>query len=104
MHLGGPVWHASARSRNPIAAVSLASRILEGVGSKAFGEWVELGNRGVVHIRRRLTHDEAKMVNELRDIRGTTEERERLCALLADAPHLAPALNLRPPAPHQDPR
>jgi len=68
----------------------MAERALQGVGDPALGEWREDGNRGVVHIRRRLSAEERASAGNLgvRDIRGSNEERARLRALFRDAPHL----------------
>ena len=93
MQFGGPVWHASARSWTAADSLSLALRALEGAGDERLGQWVEQGNNGVVHVRRRLTPIEAARGRcELRDIRGTAEERERFSRLIHDAPHLAPLI------------
>jgi hypothetical protein len=65
-------------------------RALNGVGDLALGQWVEDGDRGVAHVRRRLSAEEVRATGiVVRDIRGTDEERERLATLLAEAPHLA---------------
>lgn len=77
-----------------MTAFELASRALAGVGSPSLGQWVER-SEAAVHIRRRLSAREAALVNPLRDVRGTPEERERLTRLLADAPHLGPVLRSR---------
>jgi hypothetical protein len=50
------------------------------------GEWREDGR--AVHMRRRLSEEEAAKVNAVRDIRGTGEERSRLRRLFREAPHL----------------
>lgn len=85
---GGPVWHASASCGTYAASELVARRALAGVGDALLGEWLELGRAGVVHVRRRLTPAEAARVNPLRDVRGTSEETERIRRLLNDAPHL----------------
>jgi hypothetical protein len=65
----------------------LAMRALEGCGSTVLGQWVEDQRRGgVVHVRRRLTPAEASHVNELRDIRGSVEERDRLTVITCALP------------------
>ena len=61
---------------------------MAGVGDASLGEWVERRPR-VIHIRRRLSAEEQRVVGGARDIRGTNEEVERMKALLDDAPHLA---------------
>lgn len=67
---------------------------LDGVGDATLGEWEEEGHHGVFHVRRRLSEAEqdAFEIWQVRDIRGTEEEVERLRRLLAFAPHLAPVL------------
>lgn len=84
------MWHASGRGNRGQSSASIALNALRGVGDVTRGEWLECGNRGVVHVRRRLSQDEqdAFGIAAVRDIRGTEEEQERLTALLADAPHL----------------
>lgn len=87
MNFGGPVWHASGRGKDVLTSRWLAMRALEGCGSALLGQWVEDRRPGgVVHVRRRLTPAEAAHVNELRDIRGTPEERERLSAIACVVP------------------
>ena len=70
----------------------MASGALGGVGDERLGEWRERGNNGVVHLRRRLTDMERALAGNLqvRDIRGTEEEAERLSRLLYEAPELRP--------------
>jgi len=80
------VWHASAMTRNSASARALATLALKGVGDASLGEWWEHGK--AMHLRRRLSRREAVLVNQVRDIRGTPEESERLAVLLADAPYL----------------
>lgn len=82
------MWHASARAEPPELALAIARRALSGVGDAALGEWLEHGGRGTVHLRRRLSAEEQALVGDVRDIRGTPEERARVCVLLHDAPHL----------------
>lgn len=69
----------------------MVRRVLENVGDAALGEWVEdrFNLSGVVHLRRRLSHDEEPLVNAVRDIRGTEEERQRLNALIESVPFLS---------------
>lgn len=99
MNLGGPVWHASANATDGTQAVAtaLAERALTGVGDALAGEWREVGQRGVVHIRRRLTERERIHAGriEVRDIRDTPEERRRLRRLVAEAPHTKPYVPAR---------
>lgn len=74
-----------------IEARTIARQALAGVGDADLGEWIETSPSGVVHIRRRLRAEEqaAAGIACARDIRGTTEERERVLRLVADAPYLA---------------
>lgn len=72
---------------------SIARQALLGVGDVSLGEWIEEGARGIVHVRRRLSHVEQETFGiTVRDIRGTQEERKRLEALFYDAPHLRAVL------------
>ena len=68
-----------AESRN------MARFALRGVGDRDAGEWEEIGAQGVFHLRRRLTEAEAVGLG-VRDIRGTSEVRARVAALVADCP------------------
>ena len=72
----------------------MAFDALFGVGDAQLGEWVEQGDGGVVHVRRRLSVLEAARVNTVRDIRGTPEERERLVRLSHEVPALSAYLCL----------
>jgi hypothetical protein len=100
MGLGGPVWHASAQAGQEAIAWAMAARALRGVGDPQLGEWSERGRDGVMHVRRRLTDRERRLARrplgvdllQVRDIRGTDEERQRLRRLLKDAPELRPIL------------
>lgn len=67
----------------------MAERGLEGVGDAQLGEWREVGERAV-HLRRRLSDAEREQAGGLtvRDVRGTDEERNRIRAVLRDAPYL----------------
>lgn len=67
----------------------MAEVALRDVGDPSLGEWREPGRRAM-HIRRRLTDAERALAGGLnvRDIRGTNEERQRFSRLLLDAPHL----------------
>jgi hypothetical protein len=68
----------------------MVERALHGVGDASLGEWREQGARGVVHLRRRLSDDERASVGglDVRDVRGTFEEKKRIQAVLHAAPHL----------------
>lgn len=80
--MGGPVWHASTASHLAVHATlaRMARRALRDVGDADFGEWHHWTGRAY-HLRRRLSADEAARVGTVRDIRGTTEARDRLNAL-----------------------
>jgi hypothetical protein len=59
------------------AALEYEARVaLLGVGDPML-EWVETSEQAV-HLRRRLTSDEAELVGPVRDIRGSNEARRRL--------------------------
>ena len=90
MGFGGPVWHASARAATEPISWAIAGRALLNVGDAKLGEWREVGNGGVVHLRRRLSDAERAAMGGLDvcDIRNTPEEYSRLRALFAAAPHL----------------
>ena len=92
MEFGGPVWHASASAGTESLMWAMAERALRGVGDASRGEWRETG-RIAMHIRRRLTDAERQAAGNLqvRDIRGTEEERRRLRRLFRDAPQLKAA-------------
>jgi hypothetical protein len=87
------VWHASASAINEATAWAMAERALRDVGDASLGEWRERG-RGVMHIRRRLSDAEREAVGglDVRDVRGTDEERARLRSLFRDVPGLRRAL------------
>jgi hypothetical protein len=69
-------------------AEKLARLALEGVGDARLGEWVE-HRRIAVHVRRRLTLDEALVTGPVVDVRGTPEARQRYDAA---ATYLSPAM------------
>ena len=96
MNFGGPVWHASIADpinrRRADALFAIAEGELDGVGDRAH-EWREIGNVGVVHLRRRLTDDEAAPIGPVCDIRGSWEATKRLNAVRR---YLPPALRLLP--------
>ena len=63
----------------------IAEHALRDVGDPSLGEWREPGNQGVVHIRRRLSIEEAAArALVVRDIRGTIEEQTRLARVMAE--------------------
>lgn len=72
----------------------IARAFLNGVGDSALGEWEEAGDRGVFHVRRRLSAAEQSEfgIPAVRDIRNKPEEYDRLRALFADAPYLRSVL------------
>ncbi len=90
MNFGGPVWHASVAKAGlafPRKLEDMARRALEGVGDASLGEWREQRPDGrCVHVRRRLSTAEAKLIRDPRDIRGTVEESERLAAVMRFLP------------------
>jgi hypothetical protein len=90
---GGPVWHASVRiNGNHGAAWLHAERALLSVGDAALGEWREQTDY-TVQLRRRLTMQEQLQYGiELRDIRGTDEERNRLDMVFDALPPQAVAM------------
>ena len=107
MGFGGPVWHASAGSRNlshdDLKAIAL--RVLHGVGDPDLGEWwapTYSGDIRVFHVRRRLTAAEQERVGDVRDIRGTAESRRRIDALLVAVPDL-PRHLMEAEARHREP-
>ena len=76
------MWHTSVSgfgfSIDTLRAKAL--RVLEGVGDPALGQWEEIGQKAF-HLRRRLTHEEAKRVGGVLDIRGTGEAMRRFDAV-----------------------
>jgi hypothetical protein len=82
-------------SLSPTVSLRLALDALRGVGDPTLGEWRQVGDRSprIVHVRRRLSREEAAQIpGGLRDIRGTPEQAQRITALLKDAPYLARAV------------
>jgi hypothetical protein len=55
----------------------LATRALRDVGDARLGEWREVGDKAV-HLRRRLSLEEAAPIGEACDLRGSAEARLRL--------------------------
>lgn len=90
---GGPVWHASACDHSPLALTidknpvleKAARKALQGVGERSLGEWVEYNTR-FVHVRRRLSVKEQKIIGEVIDIRNTQEAIDRVNAIWQDIP------------------
>lgn len=88
MNLGGPVWHASISPRFPLLVnrerrlFDIAEDQLDGVGDTALGEWREVGDIAV-HLRRRLTDDEAAYaeIASVVDVRGTEEFSRRIARM-----------------------
>lgn len=62
---------------DPEPLFRLAARALEGVGEADLGEWREVGTIAV-HLRRRLSAEEAARVGPVVDVRGTWEHTKRL--------------------------
>lgn len=85
------MWHASGNGGRVNVSRRIARQALAGVGDARLGEWEEVGSREIVHVRRRLSlaEQEAFELPQVRDIRGTVEQGERIAALLTQAPHLA---------------
>ena len=79
---GGPVWHASVASRGGVVTwlEHWAHWALHGVGDAAAGEWIDPRPQAV-HLRRRLSIEEAANVGPVVDIRGTPEAQRRLHGL-----------------------
>jgi len=67
----------------------LAERALAGVGDATLGEWREIGSR-TVHLRRRVSDAERASLGglEVRDVRGTDEERQRIDNVFREVPEL----------------
>lgn len=72
------MWHASVgRLGTQDAREELARRVLDGCGDASLGEWVEPGLLAL-HVRRRLTQEEAEAVGPVLDIRGTADAEARM--------------------------
>lgn len=65
-----------------------AERQLAGVGDVSLGEWREVGEKAV-HVKRRLSEGEQRMIGPVLDIRGSDEARQRAGRVAAWL-HLAP--------------
>jgi hypothetical protein len=93
-NFGGPVWHASGRGRNRATSLRIALDSIAAAGDESAGQWEADGSSGIVHVQRRLSSAERVefAVPDPYDIRGTREERDRVLAVLAEAPHLAGVL------------
>ena len=59
-----------------------ASLALSGVGSAKLGEWEERRRRAL-HIRRRVSVKEERIIGPVVDVRGTREGRQRLADIRA---------------------
>ncbi len=100
MKFGGPVWHASISPRFPLLVnrerrlFEIAADQLDGVGDAALGEWREVGDIAV-HLRRRLTDDEAAYaeIGAVIDVRGTEEFTRRITRM---RPWLPPQMRTMP--------
>lgn len=74
------MWHVSIAPQIPLsdrALLSAVERVLDGVGDPELGQWIERTDRAL-HLRRRLSHDEAAQVGPVVDVRGTWEARKRI--------------------------
>lgn len=69
------MWHASVSFWLPFSSDKYREA-LAGVGTDK--EWLEQGNKGVVHLRRLMTDEEMKIVGTPRDIRGTMAAENRI--------------------------
>jgi hypothetical protein len=78
------VWHASVSSRTgeatPAYLRAIAEEALLGVGDREAGEWEEVRDVAL-HLRRRLTAEEAALVGPVVDVRGTWESQKRLARM-----------------------
>jgi hypothetical protein len=78
------VWHVSVswqRLYLPDAELRrVAYETLKGVGDADLGEWDEKG-ASALHLRRRLSEEEAALVGPVLDVRGTDEARHRAYAV-----------------------
>lgn len=73
------MWHASVSFLLPYSADKFREALeqaLTGVGTDK--EWLEEGNRGVVHLRRLMTDEEMQIAGTPRDIRGTKDAEYRI--------------------------
>ena len=89
------MWHVSTCAQAPgvhrAHLVAAAHRVLAGLGDWAAGEWVKWGETPagspVYHLRRRLAGGEAVLLphgGAVRDVRGTSEEVERIATVAAE--------------------
>ena len=75
-----------------MAELEAAARAALGpVGAPELGEWIELGQAGVFHLRRRLTPREQQQakIDAVCDVRGTPEHTRRIAQM---RPFLPPAM------------
>lgn len=82
------MWHVSVAQKTNYPLVrrdTIAREILEGLGDADLGEWVEEGSLAL-HVRRRLSEDEARGIGPALDIRGTPDARERVRRLVGQIP------------------
>jgi hypothetical protein len=88
------VWHASVSVAREVPwkfARKLALKALAGVGAAELGQWEERG-RVAYHIRRRLSPEEAAIVGEVCDLRGTLEATARFERIKKELPFPALAM------------
>lgn len=64
----------------------MAQKALAGVGDTTRGEWVMWGESDTLHLRRRLSAREQRIIGNAIDIRGTPEQLQRLAALRRSMP------------------
>ena len=79
------MWHASAGRVPSRESEQAAVDMLGGVGDADLGEWLERGAGGIVHVRRRLSDQEAELVGMVRDVRCTREADRRYREIIAAA-------------------
>lgn len=86
--MGGPVWHASGRSKTRRAGEKIALRALRNVGDMDMETRIFDGHDGIVHAQRRLSAKECAdySIGPLCDVRGSDEERARIATALSELP------------------
>ena len=88
------MWHASVsffRPQSERVCRAALQKALKGVGIDSL-QWIEEGNRGIWHCRRRMTPAEQELVGAPVDIRGTPEHKvraERMARLFRLTPETA---------------
>ena len=85
------MWHVSVGNcTNMAKAKKIAFKFLSGVGDVAAGQWIEKSPR-TYQVKRRLTAKEQRIAGAPVDIRGTTEEVERVANMSPIARHVCMA-------------